>query len=94
MALKVVFAECDVDKSGTMNLKEFLALAETDGNPLAAQMMEFQMKMADGDGDKVLSVDEFITFNVENSKDDSDEDFNAKIDQWRKLAAKKRGDAA
>eukprot|EP00658_Telonema_sp_P-2_P023292 TRINITY_DN19323_c0_g1_i1.p2 TRINITY_DN19323_c0_g1~~TRINITY_DN19323_c0_g1_i1.p2 ORF type:complete len:130 (+),score=43.90 TRINITY_DN19323_c0_g1_i1:125-514(+) len=81
--LEQIFAEVDDNQSGTVDTKEYKQLLR-DGSPEGMVAVVFDM--ADENSDGALSVEEFVSFNLNAGKALSDPEFKKQTDVWLKLA--------
>ena len=91
LLLRKVFFAMDADKSGSISLEEFRALAsESEGQDDAADLFRW-IEGSEGDGDGELTVDEWVPFVLEREKQRTDADFRTMVDAMLdRLARKKR----
>lgn len=75
--LETVFTQCDVDDSGSLNVREFREL----GGDGPASMIEAVFKRADKNSDGKLTRKEFIKYNLLQGEKLSDAEFIAMADR-------------
>ena len=90
LLLRRVFARMDVDKSGTVSLEEFKAIANDDvGADNSAAFFKW-IEGATGNNDGDLTSDEWVPFVLEMEAGSTDEEFHQLVDDWLSVLEKKR----
>ena len=90
LLLRRVFARMDVDKSGTVSLEEFKAIANDDvGAENSAAFFKW-IEGATGNNDGDLTSDEWVPFVLEMEAGSTDEEFHQLVDDWLSVLEKKR----
>ena len=80
----------DVDKSGSVSLEEFKAIAEDDvGADNSAAFFKW-IEGAVGNADGELTPDEWVPFVLEQESGSTDEEFHQLVDDWLEVLSKKR----
>jgi len=90
LLLRRVFERMDTDKSGGVSLQEFKALADEDVGTDKSEAYFRWIEKAQGNGDGMLTVDEWVPFVLEMELETSNRDFQELVDDWLTILKHKR----
>jgi len=90
LLLRRVFERMDTDKSGGVSMVEFKALGEEEVGAEMSNVFFRWIEQCTGNGDGMLTADEWVPFVLEMEADTSDEDFQAMVDEWQIILKRKR----
>ena len=90
LLLRRVFNAMDVDRSGSITLEEFRALAGAEEAENAADLFR-RIEGDEGDGNGELTVDEWVPFVLDKEQHRTDDEFQAMVDEMLvRVASQKR----
>lgn len=90
LLLRRVFSRMDVDRSGAVSFEEFRALMGEHENAANFENFFAWIDANIGDGDGLISQEEWVRYFLEEQADFSDDEFQATIAQWTEVIEQQR----